>query len=391
MTPPLRLFHAIDSEGVYGAESVLLDLCSALQQAGHHPVIASIGTYRTGVKPIEAAAGERGLEVHAVRMSAGPSLRGALRLAELARREHADVIHVHGYKANILLATLPRRVRGRPLVVTVHGYTDVQWWDRLALYNRIDRLLLRRADRVVLVHQGMTDKPGLNRLHDPRWSVIENGISLGAPDRRAAAPPALLASITGRGPVIGAVGRLSFEKGFDILLRAVTPILHRNPRGVVVIVGDGPEKMSLRRQASELQIADRLVLPGYVPNARLVMPLFDLFVLPSRTEGLPVTLLEAMYAGVPTVAARVGGVSAVLDNGLGGWLVQAGNADDLSSAMAESLADGKLARARAAHARRVVTERFSREAMAQRYVALYRALSHGTPGRAVPGPPRAGR
>lgn len=367
------MLHLIDSEGLYGAESVLLDLCSALQALGHEPAIASIGTPAAGEKPIEQAARARNLPVHRVVMAAGPSLRGARAILQVAETNRFDILHSHGYKPNILMGALPRRVRGRPLIVTVHGYTNAHWFDRQTLYGWLDRLLLRRADRVVLVHRGMTSRRGLDRLHDRRWRVIENGIDLAALN---AAPrdPRVGALSAGRSPVIGAIGRLSHEKGFDLLLRGIAPSLRGQPAGVVMILGEGPERSALMRLAQRLGIEDRVLLPGYVPNAGTCVPLFDVFVLPSRTEGLPITLLEAMSAGVPVVASRVGGVAGVLEEGQNGLLAEP-DADALGRAIEECLRDPEGARGRARVARAAVLDRYTSAAMARRYLDLYRELA----------------
>ncbi|HXH05811.1 MAG TPA: glycosyltransferase family 4 protein, partial [Vicinamibacterales bacterium] len=118
----------------------------------------------------------------------------------------------------------------------------------------------------------------------------------------------------------------------------------------------------------------------YRADARRYMRLFDVFLLPSLTEGLPVTLLEAMQAGVPIVATRVGGVPAVLDEGRGGLLVAPGDAASLAAAIRRCLADRDLAAALAAHARRQVAVRFTSRAMAERYLELYRELARREAG-----------
>lgn len=368
----VRVLHLIDSEGLYGAESVLLDLCSALRALGQEPAIASIGTSAAGEKPIERAARARSIPVRRVVMAAGPSPRGARALLHLAETERADLFHAHGYKPDILIGALPRSLRRRPLVVTVHGYTNARWFDRQALYGWVDRMLLRRADRVVLVHRGMASRRGLRRLHDPRWRVIENGIDLDAV-RAAPRHPQIEALSAGRSPLIGAIGRLSHEKGFDRLLRAAAPWLREQTSGAVMILGEGPERSALERLAAGLGIQDRVLLPGYVPNAAAHVPLFDVFVLPSRTEGLPITLLEAMAAGVPIVASSVGGVPRVLEDGRSGLLVGP-DADALGDAIQECLRDREGARRRARIAEAAVSERFTSAAMARRYLELYREL-----------------
>lgn len=372
----LRILHVIDSEGVYGAELVLLDLCSELRGMGHVSLIASIGATRCDEKPLEQAARERGLDVRALRMAPGPNPRGALQLLRLARDEGFDVIHTHGYKGDILLGFLPKRWRSVPLVATVHGFTDVTLTERMALYSRLDRLALRRADRVVLVHRGMTATPGLNRLHDHRWRVIENGIRVAD---RARPNGTLDAEVVRfcqtRSLVLGAVGRLSREKGLDILVRAASALLRSDDRSGLVILGEGPERPALERLSAELRLTDRVLMPGYRTYARDYLGLFHLFVLPSLTEGLPITLLEAMQAGVPIVASRVGGVPQVLEDGRGGVLVEPGDPGALADAIRRCVDDRPAALRLAAHSKARMATRFTSKAMALQYLALYRELT----------------
>lgn len=373
----VRVLHVIDSAGLYGAERVVLELASELQRLGHAPVIVSIGLPGSEEKPLERAARERGLPLRLVRMAAGPSLRGVLRLVRLIRDERADIVHTHGYKADILLGFLPRWLRRAPLVATVHGHTYVGGVSRMALYCRMDRAVLRRADSVVFVHHGMATMPGFDRVDERRRRVIENGIPLASDSATSSATRAStfdeeIVRFCRRGAVvIGAVGRLSGEKGFDVMVRALAEVMRDRTDVVGLILGEGQQRATLERLVDNLGLRDRLLMPGYRNNAADYLRLFDMFALPSLTEGLPIVLLEAMEAGVPIVATRVGGVPSVLDDGRGGLLVDPGDWRALASGMRRCLEDRALASQRAAHSRVAVSSRFSSLAMARRYIELY--------------------
>jgi glycosyltransferase involved in cell wall biosynthesis len=373
MTPTsLRVLHVIDSAGLYGAEAMLLDLCSELRALDQVPIIASVGHPREPEKPLERAARARRLEVRPVRIGRGPNPLGAIELVRHARIEKADVIHTHGYKGNILLGFLPRRVRRVPIIATVHGYTDVGAFDRLALYRLLDGLALAHVDRAVLVHRGMVATGGLARLRDGRWSVIENGIRLASPD--VDVPADITEICAGRFPVIGAIGRLSAEKGFESLLRAARDVLLQHDRAILLIFGEGPERAALERLSSQLGIADRVAMPGYRAEARNCFRLFDVFVLPSLTEGLPITLLEAMQAGVPIVASAVGGVPDALANGDAGMLIRAGDTAGLERAIRQCVDDPAWAARLRVRAHSNST-RFTSHSMARQYLDLYREVT----------------
>jgi glycosyltransferase involved in cell wall biosynthesis len=378
---PLRVLHVIDSAGLYGAERVILELASELQTLGHASVIVSIGLPGSEEKPLERAARERGLQLRLVRMAAGPSLAGMLRLVRLIRDERADIVHAHGYKPDILLGFLPRWVRFAPLVATVHGYTYVGGLSRMALYCWLDRAALRRADSVVFVHHGMTAMPGFSRVQERRRRVIENGIPLASdsPTFSATETSTLdeeIVRFCGQGSVVvGAMGRLSREKGFDALVRALAEVVRDRSDVVGLILGEGEQRAMLERLVDDLGLRGRLLMPGYRSNATDYLRLFDVFALPSLTEGLPIVLLEAMQAGVPVVATRVGGVPSVLDDGRGGLLVDPGDWRALASAMRRCVDDRALAAQRAAHSLVEVSSRFSSLAMTKRYVELYRQVA----------------
>lgn len=358
----MTILHLVDSGGVYGAEVVILSLITHQRRRGHDARLVSIGTPGEAEKPLEAAAEARGLPVERVRMRPGANPAGALQLWRLARERGAAVVHSHGYKPDILCGFVPRRFRGACLVATLHGYTHGS--RLMAAYQWLDRKALRRCDAVVLVHHGMLTDPTFASLHRDRLRVIENGLPDADPD--GPAPDAGIIEFCRRGPVVGAVGRLSAEKGFDGLVRA----LARLPAATrLVVLGEGPERARLAGLAASLGAEDRLLMPGFVP-ARSYLPHFDVFALPSHTEGLPISLLEAMAAGRPIVASRVGGIPYVLDDGRAGRLVPPGDEAALVTALSELLGDpsaaGRLGAAALGRSRD-----FSTDAMGDGYLALY--------------------
>lgn len=352
---------------------MLLNLMKEQAALGAEPILASIGEPGTPQKQIEREGERLGLQVEAFRMRPGPNLAGALAILRYARRQGIDLLHSHGYKGNIFFGLLPRFMRRLPLVSTVHGWTWTGGLNRMLLYEFLDALALKGADRVVLVSAGMLQNPRMRSFSSATTAIVENGIPGPCVPDQAALDPAIVAFIRG-GRSIGALGRLSPEKGFDLLIEALAALVAGGADLRLVIMGEGGEREGLEGAARRLGVADRVLMPGYLPDAKRYIPLFGAFVLPSRTEGLPMVLLEAMQTGVPIVASRVGGGPEVLQGGECGVLVEPGTAAALVDGIRGVLGNPEAAAQRAAAAGERVAERFSSRAMAQKYLAIYAGL-----------------
>lgn len=364
----MKILHLIDSGGLYGAEVMLLDLAQEQQRLGLEPIIASIGTARPGQKPLEAEARRRSIPVETFRMRPGPNLAGALAILRFAQRQGVDLLHAHGYKANILFGLMPRPLRRLPLVSTVHGWTSTSGWSRMRLYEWLDGLSLRGADQIVLVNSAMAAHPRLLPLGQ-RCRVVDNGI---APSSGSAlSPEDELAAFCRQGFTLCAIGRLSPEKGFDVLLSALANLTPQYPDLRLVLFGEGGQRPVLEQQIQRLGLQRRVRLPGYCATVRSYLPLCRALVLSSLTEGLPIVVLEAMQAKVPIIASAVGGVPEVLAQGQAGLLVPAGDVAALTAAIDQLLTEPDAATTRVAEAWRRVCEHYSSGAMARKYQTVY--------------------
>jgi glycosyltransferase involved in cell wall biosynthesis len=369
----IRILHVIDSAGLYGAEAVLLDLAEEQREMGDLPVIASIGPKTAVAKPLELEARRRGIVVVAVRTADGPNPLSIRRLCRVSRSTRADVIHSHGYKGNVLLGALPRALRPAPVITTVHGYTQPGPLSRMSLYLWADRLVLPRLDRVVLVHADVAAKVGVSHLARTRWVVVENGMRPWTPRTNASLDPRVV-QFCRPAPTLGAIGRLSVEKGLDVLVEAFRTVVDTGLDLRLVILGEGGDRARLEGLIREHGLGDRVLLPGYVEGARDYLPLFAALIHPSFTEGLPITILEAMQAGVPVVATSVGGVPDILDGGSGGILVEPRNARALAEAIERAMRQPDRARGLADTARKAFGLRFSSRTMATQYRTIYSEL-----------------
>src|ERR1700681_1912903 len=171
----MRILHLIHSEGVYGAELILLYLAREQQQRGDESFVGSIRDPGKGQTPFEALAHSWGLPVVPIRIAPRPTPGVVRSLLRTVRDVAPDVLHSHGYKPNILLGFLPRRLRG-PMLTPLHGWTGARTFSALWLYERLDRLSLRRIDSVVVVTRRMLKLSALQGVAPSRRHVIENGI-----------------------------------------------------------------------------------------------------------------------------------------------------------------------------------------------------------------------
>ena len=366
----MNILHIIDSGGLYGAEVMLLQLMREQQVLGHNPVLASIGGRGIAEKAIEAEAKRLDLRFQTFRMANGPNFLGALDILRFARTINAELLHSHGYKSNILFGLLPSRIRRLPMVSTVHGWTSGGRLTKMAVYEWLDKISLRRVDQVVMVNPLMQQLPALQRLQ--HTAVIENGI--GAPVERAAVLNSDIIKFIHQRTTIVAVGRFSPEKGFGSLLDAVAQLVREGHDVQLLLLGEGGLRQKLIDQASALQLSERVLMPGHVAQVNEYLPLCAVFAMPSLTEGLPIALLEAMHAGVAVVASEVGGIPDVLDYGKAGILVPPADTKSLTSALRRLLTDPERAEASVAMAKTRVTEKYSSRAMAEKYVNLYQQL-----------------
>jgi glycosyltransferase involved in cell wall biosynthesis len=371
MRADLHALHVFSSAGVYGAEHAVLGLIPALAVLGIDSTLACIDNPRLHEQPLYEYARARGLS--AVRIPCSGRLdhttTGALR-AQLQQRPRT-LMHVHGYKGAFYALRARRALPGTPIVSTLHGWvtnTRALW-----LYRLLELWMLRRIQRVCIVAESMRQPLQEAGIPAERIVLVENGIDTMrfSPDGPALSRDEL--GIPRDAFVFGGVMRLSSEKNPLGLLDAFTQIAAEVPRAWLVLAGDGPQRGELeRRLREEPDLAARVRLLGARSDPERLYPLFDCFVVPSLSEGLPLALLEAMACERPIIASNVGQIAMVLEN-LNAQLVPPGNTDALVEAMRHAMSRHSLT----PQLRQRVEERYSVARMAHDYAAVYQALEIG--------------
>ena len=334
------LYSSTSRARLGGVQAIYARLAAALRLRGHtvfrtwaEP--SPLGEPDEGTYPLMLPSTRNGLPVP---RTVALACRSLLRLATGLYHARPEVVNVHFVRAEAAHFMLLKRVFGYKLVLSVHG-SDV-----LLPTQRNARLLphlLPEADAITAVTRPVAERvlayPGV----DPsKVRVIPNGV-----DRGFWAPSEAAPDVGRRPPMILSIGRLTPVKGHDVLLRAFARVRERVSEARLVLVGEGESQESLERLAGELRLGDAVAFAGHLPKEQ-IRPLMDearVFTLPSRSEGMPLALLEAMAAGVPSVATRVGGVPGLVapDAGL---LVPPEDPAALAEALAHVLLDPACAR-----------------------------------------------
>jgi glycosyltransferase involved in cell wall biosynthesis len=274
-----------------------------------------------------------------------------------------DIVQTHSYRPASIAWWLRRRRVSWRWVGFFHGETHEDL--KVRLYNAVDRLLLHRADAVVVV--ASTQLARFRRRAGV--SQIPNAV-IPSPEVEDASQAALLTLPAP--PRVGFVGRLSREKGLDVLLDATAMLDRRGVRFSLLLAGDGPDRSMLAEQARRLGVSDRVSFLGSVSNVGTVYRSIDVLVLPSRTEGMPNVLLEAARHDVPMVATSVGDVPSILADDQAGLTVAPGDANALAAAIEQALRRGRTPAGSAARA--ALAQRFSLDERARAHAELYSRL-----------------
>lgn len=320
----------------------------------------------------------RDVVVHAMGLKPGNDLALPFRLARLFRRTATEVVHTRNAEA-FFYGVLGAKLAGvRRVVHSEHGRVLPDTPRRMLA----QRVLLRLTDAAFAVSEQLRrDLVAHLGVPERRFEVIYNGVDSTRIMRadRGVARRALGAG--GDDLVIGSVGRLVSVKNYELLLRAFARVAASRARVRLLLVGEGPERGRLERAAAEAGIASRTELLGHREDVADLLVGLDVFVLPSVSEGMSNTLLEAMAAGVPVVASDVGGNPEIVEDGRSGLLFPSRDEAALAARLARLLDDPSARDELGRAGRERVAREFSMGAMIDRYEALYERIARS--GRRV--------
>ena len=362
----LSALHVIAPGPVGGAESAVLALTAGLRELGVETAVVALADRSSG--PFLERLRDAGVPVDVVQSPGRQYLRDLRGVRAAIRSRNANVLHSHGYRADII-GLIAAHGEGVASVATAHGFTWGGWKNRLN--QRLQVAALRRHEAVIAVSSPLAEELSRRGLRPERLLTLRNAWRSPAtalPDRQAARAQLGLPET---GPIIGWVGRLAWVKAPDAALEAL--VAAGRDDATLSFVGEGPDRSSLEASVERLGLSGRVRFHGMLPDAWRVLKAFDVLLLSSRSEGTPMILLEAMHAGVPIVTTAVGGVPDVLDE-RSARLVPWGDPARLGAAINDVLQDPGAAATRAAVARARLDLDFAPGAWIARHIELYRRL-----------------
>jgi len=362
----MRVLHIISSGGMYGAEAVILNISHSLNGGSDCSLLGLFSNSSNPNHELHERAVKEGIESHLIPCKGQIDRTAIANIRELAVQTRADIVHAHGYKADIYVYFALRRSQ-IPFVSTCHTWYDN---DLLAvLYGGADRFVLRNFACVVAVSDEVKQRLLKAGVRAEKIDMVRNGIDLRPFDR---AVPSLRKDLpAGHTHIIGLIGRLAWEKGVDVFLRAAARVLGEFPSARFVVVGEGPDKDKLEQLVDELKIRGSVSMLGRRDDMPSVYASLDVMVSSSRQEGMPMAVLEGMASGVPLVASAVGEVPTVVLDGRTGVLVPPEDVNSLAAGILRLLRDPATRKRLGAAARQRVEEEYSAKRMTADYLRVY--------------------
>jgi glycosyltransferase involved in cell wall biosynthesis len=370
----LRILHVLAPCEAGGLERVVQALAIGHQARGFEVHLAVVLEAADPQHPFLAPFPGTGVRAYSLPLPGRAYHRERSAVRKLIGEIRPHLVHTHGYRPDVVDAPVARSL-GVPAVTTVHGFTGGGWksggWKN-RFYEFLQRRAYRRFDAVVAVSQAQVEQ--LTREGVPRQRLhllrnAGNGAATTLATREAARTEL---GVPADRLHVGWVGRVSAEKGLDVLIAAL-PYLADLPL-TVSVVGKGSQVQAVQAQAAALGVAERVGWQGLKSDAARLFPAFDAFVLSSRTEGTPVVLFEAMAAGVPIVATCVGGVPEVVGSAEA-LLVPPDDPAALAAGIRTVFQDPEAAAARARAAKRRLELEFGLDPWLTGYEEVYRAVS----------------
>ena len=347
-----------------GIGRYVTNLAMALKQRGHEIFVASSGGELKDLLPQEGIK-HIYLDIKTKSELSPKIIRSFLALKSFLKEAKIDLIHAHTRVTQVVSALL-FSFTGIPYVTTCHGFFKRRlgrrifgcWGERtIAISEAVKDQLVRDfgvdEKKVALIHTGIEVDRFLSEISQSEKQHLKLKWGLG------------------KGPVIGAIGRLSPVKGQDVLIRATKLIIQDFPDVKVLLVGDGPDERRLKDLSSNLAVDKYIIFTGSIDDTAKALSVVDIFVQPSLKEGLGLSLIEAMASGKPCIASRAGGIESLIEDGVTGVLVKSGDHHELARAIKNTIGNENLVATFRENGRKKVLDDFTVDKMAVKVEKMY--------------------
>jgi len=295
----------------------------------------------------------------------------ASEMFRVSERQGLDILHVHYSIPHSTAAHLAREMTGVPYVVTLHG-SDVTILGSDPSYLPVNTHTIEEADAVTAVSQFMSDEAYSRLSLKKEIRVIPNFVDS---DVFAPTPCDEKDLDNGKDVVITHISNFRPVKRVHDIVYAMKMVSRKAPGTRLMLVGDGPDRISVERLVKRLGLEEHVMLTGFRSDVANLLNCSDVVVLSSETESAPLTLLEGMSSGLPVIATRVGGIPEIVDDGVNGFLVQSKNPEAIAERILDLNADPELRRRLGAAARARVLERYTAEKVVGQYTEIYESVT----------------
>jgi len=357
------------SEILLGAEEIILTLAESLDRTKFNPLVVAFKEEGDEIPPLVTMANERQIPTEVIALKGRFDFHSITKLRRLVLKNKIDIVHSHEYKSDVI-AFIATRFISAKLIATTHGWIAINL--KVKFYEFLDSQVLRFFDKIIAVSNIMRQELLKSRISPSKIAVIENALDFSA--FQVSGSRANLIKELGLSPnafIIGAVGRLSLERGYIYLLKAAKKVIESFPSVVFLLVGDGYLKDSLIAETERLGIKDKIYFLGFRNDIHNIISVMDIFISSSLKESFGLALVEAMAAGKAVVATKVGIALDIIKEGETGILIEPKNREAIYKAIARLLTDEKLRDKIAASAKNLIVERFSCQQMVAKYQQAY--------------------
>jgi glycosyltransferase involved in cell wall biosynthesis len=357
----MKILYGITKSNFGGAQRYVFDLATTMKKQGHDVAVLCGGNGPL-VKKLEAEKiktiriNEMGRDIYI-----GEEIESFFKIWRVLKNEKPDVFHINSSKMGGM-GGLVGRLRGvKKIIFTVHGWAFNELrpaWQKLIIKFFVWLTILLSHKTICVSEKTKRDVEKWPFIKN-RLVVIYNGI--------------LKFDLTSRVDktfTVGTISELHKVKGLDILLEAWSKF-RKNHSAKLVIMNDGAERENLQNMANKLGISDSVIFKGFVDNARSFLSNFDIFCMPSRSEGLPYAILEAGFAGLPVIATPVGGIPEIIETGTNGVLVPVEDKNVLFSTLVLLSENAELRKRLGTNLKASIQEKFSFQRMVEETSSLY--------------------